>query len=489
MGGGGAHAPPTPTRRALLVAMFVLHRQSRLSPSGAGEGARSAPGFSSGCLVTPVLHRPEPNPGAEFLPSGPGLASSHTQLAQSVCGWTVYTVWSTAASLSLVLLHQIRMAFQQISSLLRIHHRAVFLRLPSTAAISVTVSGVPRFFSATKTTTAPPNGSENVSLLENLTVLGVDLKMARQRQPGVLRKIQTNEHGLSEFLSRKGASRDVIASIISRFPRAITRSGEHLEERWQLWRSIFQDDAEIVRILDRSPESFFRSSDNENLEKNIRYLNSLGITPQDLPKLLTKAPRVFSNSFELNRTMVELLQSVCVSLGGTDHEGFARAIIFRNVYILIRSTKRVKANIEFLLASLKLSNAEALSLFQSHGADILDLSHTSLKRNFKSLWAKLKSLGCRKAEMKRLVLNYALVLFVSPATLNEKLDCLVEGGIDVKQIVEKPKVLDFSAATLKQRLSDLNSLGYNFHASGIAILDMSRKRFDAKFEKLREFGH
>ncbi|XP_036433794.1 transcription termination factor 1, mitochondrial [Colossoma macropomum] len=389
------------------------------------------------------------------------------------------------------------MALQQITSLLRIHHRAFLQPSPLTAApifitaapISITISTLHRFFSATRTATAPLNGSENISLLENLTILGVDLKKARQRQPGVLRKVLTNERGLAEFLSSKGASREVIASIISRFPRAITRSGEHLEERWQLWRSIFQDDAEIVRILDRSPESFFRSSDNENLEKNILFLNSLGIMHRDLPKLLTKAPRVFSNSLELNRTMVELLQSICVSLGGKDHEAFARAIISRNVYILIRSTKRVKANIEFLLTSLKLSDTEALSLFQSHGADILDLSHTSLKRNFKNLWVKLRSLGCRKAEMKKLVLNYAQVLFVSPERLNEKLDCLVEGGIDVRQIVEKPKVLDFSSVTLKQRLDDLNSLGYNFDANGIAILDMSKKRFDAKMEKLREFRH
>lgn len=345
------------------------------------------------------------------------------------------------------------------------------------------------FFSTSDSATAPPKGFENDLLLENLTILGVDLERVRLRQPGVLRKDQTNERGLAEFLRSKGASREVIAGIISRFPRAITRSGKHLEERWRLWRNVFQNDAEIVKILDRSPESFFRSSDNENLEKNILFLTSLGIRAQDLPKLLTKAPRVFSNSLELNRTMVDLLQSVCMGLGGRNHEAFSKAVISRNVYVLTRSTKRVQANIEFLLSSLKLGNTEALDLLQGQGAEILDISHNSLKRNVESLQKKLRTLGCRGAVVKDLVLNYAVVLFFSPETLNRKLDCLVEGGVDVRWILEKPKVLDFSAETLKQRLDDLNRLDYNFNENGIAVLDLSKKRFQAKLDRLREFGH
>ena len=133
-------------------------------------------------------------------------------------------------------------------------------------------------------------------MLKNLKMLGVDVKMARKRQPGVLKKAITNEHGLVSFLQTKGASREVVAGIITRFPRSITRSGEHLEERWQLWRSVFQSDSEIVSILNHSPESFFRSSDNDNLEKNIVFLGSLGLDSKDLHRLLTTAPRTSSNS-------------------------------------------------------------------------------------------------------------------------------------------------------------------------------------------------
>uniref|UniRef100_A0A3B4XUZ3 tRNA-dihydrouridine(47) synthase [NAD(P)(+)] n=1 Tax=Seriola lalandi dorsalis TaxID=1841481 RepID=A0A3B4XUZ3_SERLL len=46
-------------------------------------------------------------------------------------------------------------------------------------------------------------------------------------------------------------------------------------------------DSEIVTILERSPESFFRSSDNGNLEKNIVFLSSLGLDAKDLHRFLT----------------------------------------------------------------------------------------------------------------------------------------------------------------------------------------------------------
>lgn len=376
----------------------------------------------------------------------------------------------------------------------------LFMFRPQGSRLSQSVSAFKYFsttqatFNETKTDSGDDKtdflsfGSENKSLLKSLSVLGVDVQMAQRRQPGVFRKIQTNEQGLIDFLGQKGASRDIIASIISRFPRAITRSEEHLEERWRLWRSIFNSDAEVVNILHRSPESFFRSSDNGNLEKNIHYLSSLGIKTKDLHRLLTMAPRIFSNSLALNRTMVELLQNVCTSLGGPDSEKFARTVISRNVYILIRSTKRVRSNIEFLLHALELSNEEALKLLQSHGAKILDLSHESMKMNFRNLQVKLKSLGCSQMQVREMILNYAPILFVSSDTLNQKLDCLIEGGIDITSIIEKPKALDYSVSTLKQRLHKLQQLGYDFKVNGISILDLSSKRFESKMEKLRELG-
>ncbi|XP_043088966.1 transcription termination factor 1a, mitochondrial [Puntigrus tetrazona] len=325
---------------------------------------------------------------------------------------------------------------------------------------------------------------ENESLLESLSLLGVDLSSARRRQPGVLRRLLTNERGLALFLKSKGAEPEAVASIISRFPRSITRSCQHLEERWTLWRNVFRSDAEVLGVLSRSPESFFRSSDNENLQENISFLRTLGMTGRDLHRLLTTAPRTFSNSVELNRSMVEFLKSMCVRFGGADPQSFALAVISRNLYIFIRSTGRIRANVDFLCSSLGLSDAEALGLFHGHGAQILDVSHESLKKNVQRLREKLGSLGCSEDHLRRMILNYSPVLFVSSERLSDKMDCLLDGGVPLEKILRKPKILDFSLDCLRERLLHLNALGYDFQRNGVAVLDTSKKRFFSKLQRL-----
>lgn len=326
--------------------------------------------------------------------------------------------------------------------------------------------------------------TENLSLLESLTCMGVDVNMVRERQPGVLRKVVTNEQGLAQFLKSKGASTEVIAGIISRFPRAITRSGEHLDQRWDLWRSVFKSNSEIISILDRSPESFFRSSDNDNLGKNILFLSSLGLTSKDLHRLLTTAPRTFSNSVALNMQMVEFLQDVCEELGGVDPGTFAKTVICRNLYILTRSTKRVQTNINILRVSLNLSDSKLLALLQGSGAQILDLSNEYLKNNLTNLEQKLISHGCLVTEIKKMIVSYPMVLYIGPDTLISKIDCLLKGGICIKQILEKPKVLEYSTQNITERLEVLHGIEYDFEKNGIGMLDMSRKRFNAKLERL-----
>ncbi|XP_062343019.1 transcription termination factor 1a, mitochondrial [Osmerus eperlanus] len=337
---------------------------------------------------------------------------------------------------------------------------------------------------ASGTESKPASDPENESLLESLTFMGVDVKMVRERQPGVLRKVVTNEQGLAKFLKSKGSSDKVIAGIISRFPRAITRSGDHLEQRWELWRSVFQSDAEIISILDRSPESFFRSSDNDNLGKNILFLSSLGLTSKHLHRLLTSAPRTFSNSVALNMQMVEFLGDVCEELGGDDPRKFAKDVICRNLYVLIRSTRRVHANIEMLKSLLDLSDSEMLDFLQGSGAQILDLSNEYLRNNFMNLQQKLWSCGCREDQFKGMIVSQPSMLYIGPENLISKIDCLLKGGISLKQILEKPRVLEFSKQNITERLEELHKIGYDFEKSGIGVLNCSRKRFDAKLQRL-----
>ncbi|CAK6434560.1 unnamed protein product [Pipistrellus nathusii] len=321
-------------------------------------------------------------------------------------------------------------------------------------------------------------------LLNNLLTMGVDVDMAKKRQPGVFNRTGISEQDLKMFLLSKGASQEVIASIISRYPRALTRSTENLSKRWDLWRTIMTSDLEILDILERSPESFFRSPNNVSLENNIKFLYSVGLTRKCLCRLLSSAPRTFSNSLNLNKQMVEFLQEVCLSLGHSQPIDFVRKIILKNPFILIQSTKRIRANIRFLQSTFNLNNEEMLALICGPGADLLDLSNDCAKRNYTNIKEKLCSLGCTEQEVQKFVLSYLDVLFLGEKKFNEKIDCLIEEKISILQIIENPRILDSSISTLKSRIKELVDAGYNLSISNISLLSWSQKRYKAKLKML-----
>ncbi|XP_033980238.1 transcription termination factor 1, mitochondrial-like [Trematomus bernacchii] len=378
-------------------------------------------------------------------------------------------------------------ALPGVRALQRLHQPGTFQRCFGLIPVQLTPTCLPR-----RLCTAPTGSKErkqrdtpeNVSLVENLTLMGVDLKMVRLRQPGVLRKSFTNEQAVTLFLDKKGAPTNTIASIISRYPHAITHSVQHLEQRCELWRKIFNTDDEIVSILYRSPDSFFRSSNIANFDNNITFLTSLGLNTKDLHRLLTTAPRTFSNSLELNKQRVAFLKEIYAELGGKNPEQFPKVVISRNLYILTRTTKNVRTNFDFLRASLTLSNSELLDLFQRSGAKIPYLSSEYLKNNFQSLEQKMVALGCQKADIKELILNSPIVLNFAQDGLSTKLDCLLKGGITMKQIVGKPKVLGYSTQNILGRLEELKRVGYDFQEKGINVLISSQKCFVAKIARL-----
>nr|XP_010585583.1 transcription termination factor 1, mitochondrial isoform X1 [Loxodonta africana]XP_023400205.1 transcription termination factor 1, mitochondrial isoform X1 [Loxodonta africana]XP_023400206.1 transcription termination factor 1, mitochondrial isoform X1 [Loxodonta africana] len=325
---------------------------------------------------------------------------------------------------------------------------------------------------------------EKDELLNNLLTMGVDIDMAKKRQPGVFNRMVTNEQDLKMFLLSKGASKEVIASIISRYPRAITRTPESLSERWDLWRKIMASDLEIVNIVERSPESFFRSSNNLNLENNIKFLYSIGLTHKCLCRLLTNAPRTFSNSLDLNKQMVEFLRAVCLSLGHKDPADVVRKIIFKNPFILIQSTKRVKTNIEFLQSAFNLNSEKLLALICGPGAEILGLSSDCAKRNYANIKEKLFSLGCTEEDVQKFVLSYPDMILLAEKKFNDKIDYLIQEKINISQIIKNPRVLDSSLNTLKTRINELINAGYDLSTSSITPLSWSLKRYKAKLKKL-----
>lgn len=304
------------------------------------------------------------------------------------------------------------------------------------------------------------------------------------RYQASIRTKETHEDWLRDFLLQKGADTETIDSVISRYPRAIIRTSENVQTRWEIWKSVLHTDLQVLKTLERSPESFFRSGDLENLQDNISFVCSLGLSSKIVTQLMARAPRTFSNRAALNRDMVEFLQNLCSCLGGDNPEEFARKIIAKNVYLLTRSTKRIKANIEIFQTMLKIPNAEMLDWIQSNGSDILDLGNAYIKKNFDNVQKKFQSLGCSEDEITKCIVTFPQILYLSPVTFNTKIDLLMKYGIKVHQILEMPRVLDVSSANIQSKIKELMQHGYDFQASGIGALALSRNRFKLKVEKL-----
>ncbi|XP_044150676.1 transcription termination factor 1, mitochondrial-like [Bufo gargarizans] len=346
----------------------------------------------------------------------------------------------------------------------------------------------PRFYSQQLTQNEVKAPVENLNLVTNLEKMGVDLSLVRKRHAILLKKTTTHEQKLKQFLIDKGADAKMVASIISRYPRAITRDYELLEEMWDIWKGILGMDATILSVALRSPESFFRTSNTENLLRNIRFLQSLGLPPKVLSQLMVKSPRTFANSVDLNKQNVEYLLDLCSQLGGKNPREFVRELISANIYILTKSTNRIQTNVQNMKSLMKLDDEALLLWIQGQGAPLLSLSYTYFEDNYKSAQAILQSLGCTEAEIALYIFMCPKVLLMTPKIFKNKINVLLECGVDVKDILNTPNILSVHVNNLKARIEELKDCSYDFRVSSLSVLQLSQTKFISRLEKLRSSG-
>ncbi|XP_069816750.1 transcription termination factor 1, mitochondrial [Dendropsophus ebraccatus] len=364
------------------------------------------------------------------------------------------------------------------------------MKRPSKAAASFTLT-IPaiswaRFYTQQLSHSEVP--VENLNLVANLEKIGVDLAQIRKRNAILLKKTITYEQKLKQFLTEKGADTKMVASIISRYPRAITRNYEVLEEMWNIWKKILETDATVLSVAQRSPESFFRTSNTGNLTKNIRYLQSLGLPPKILSQLMVKSPRTFANSVDLNKQNVEYLLGLCTQLGGQNPREFIRELISRNIFILTKSTNRVQANVENIKSLMKLDDCVLLLWIQGDGAPLLSLSYTYFEDNFKNVQEVLQSLGCTESEISLYVFMYPKVMLMTPKIFANKIKVLLECGVGVQDILNTPNILAVNINSLKSRIKALKGCGYDFRISGLSVLILSQPKFISRLERLCSAG-
>ncbi|XP_072010392.1 transcription termination factor 1, mitochondrial [Engystomops pustulosus] len=358
------------------------------------------------------------------------------------------------------------------------------------AGFTLAFPGIPwaRFYTQQLSPTLVKVPVENLKLVTNLEQMGVDMAQVRKRHAILLKKTITYEQKLKQFLIDKGADAKMVASIISRYPRAITRKHEVLDEMWDIWKGILGTDATVLSVAQRSPESFFRTSNTENFLKNIRYIQSLGLPPKVLSQLMVKSPRTFANSVDLNKQNVEYLLGLCTQLGGKNPREFVREMISRNIFILTKSTNRIQSNVESMKSLMKLDDQALLLWIQGDGAPLLSLSYSYFENNYTGTHAVLKNLGCTESEISLYIFTLPKVLLMTPKIFENKINVLLGCGVDVTEILNTPYVMAVNINSLKSRIKELKELGYDFRSSGIGVLLLSQAKFDARVGRLRSSG-
>ncbi|KAG9476383.1 hypothetical protein GDO78_003109 [Eleutherodactylus coqui] len=354
------------------------------------------------------------------------------------------------------------------------------------ASFTLTVPGTPlaRFYSQPLSHNEVKVPVENLNLVTSLEEMGVDLTAFRKIDAILLKKATTHEKTLKQFLLHKGADAKMVASIISRYPRAITRQYEVLDEMWNIWKEILGTDETVLSVAQRSPESFFRTSNTENLLKNICYFQSLGLPSRILSQLMLRAPRTFANSIDLNKQHVKHLLGLCSQLGGKNPREFLREVLSKNIFILTKSVSRVQSNIECMKTLMNLDDHALLLWIQDNGAPILNLSYTYFESNFKGVHSVLESLGCTEAEISLFIFTYPKVLLMTPKVFETKVNSLLECGGGVKEILNNPNLLVMQIKTLKSKIKMLTECGYDFQSSGLSVLLLSQAKLTSKVERL-----
>ncbi|XP_068091540.1 transcription termination factor 1, mitochondrial-like [Hyperolius riggenbachi] len=326
---------------------------------------------------------------------------------------------------------------------------------------------------------------ENVVLVQNVEAMGVDIAKIRKRCPTLFENTTaTNEAKLKEFLLEKGADMATAENIISRYPRAVTTVPKDLSAIWDIWKSILKTDCCVLKIVTRSPESFFRSGGIEKLTGNISYFQSIGLPPKLLSQLMAQAPRTFSNSVELNTEKVEFLRELSISLGEEDPKKCIIQIITSNIFIFSTSIKKMKANLESIRSLMKLEDKELLSWIQGEGAFILNPSNAHVVNSFVNAQKIMQSLGCEEADVTQCIFENPYILRLSPKTFTSKVNFLTECGIEATQILDTPIVLRVSPASLKYKMKLLQQCRYDFKNNTLFVLRSDRKSFDTRVQRL-----
>ncbi|KAL6003949.1 hypothetical protein ACLOJK_004495 [Asimina triloba] len=103
----------------------------------------------------------------------------------------------------------------------------------------------------------------------------------------------------ADFLSKLSGEDDCTSILVQKFPTILSYTVEHLEMHVEFFRSIGLSQEEILRIIVVYP-NVFSASRERKLQPRIEFLKQCGLNKNDIFRFLIKAPLFLTLSFEEN---------------------------------------------------------------------------------------------------------------------------------------------------------------------------------------------
>ncbi|XP_051886732.1 transcription termination factor 2, mitochondrial [Pristis pectinata] len=327
-------------------------------------------------------------------------------------------------------------------------------------------------------------GEENQRTVNSLHSLSVDVARVRQLKRWVLLADEAYVSETADILKEMGAKERTVARILQRCPEAVLCAPVETSPQRELWASLCPNKEELLRIVEQFPDSFFISRNAGNWQDNIEYLQQLNLNKRMISRLLATCPQAFSNNVRKNRAVVETLQQTFLQLGGTQANMniWLMKLLSQNPFTLLKPPETVGENLA-CLQLLGFSKAECLQLLTKLKGLILELSPPAMEE---SVGFCERELHCSGEGLRQLVLRCPGLLYCSVAVLQERLSVILGEGFSVEQVKGSPAVLEVSAHILRHRIRKLRSLGYSVERDSLALLDGTRKDFEASCGKMEQ---
>ncbi|XP_040840935.1 transcription termination factor 2, mitochondrial [Ochotona curzoniae] len=332
-------------------------------------------------------------------------------------------------------------------------------------------------------TTDRQSNKENRRTVEKLCQFSVDISKIRRVKEWVLLEDKTYVEEIASILQELGASETVIASILERCPEAIICSPPAVDTQRKLWQLVCKNEEELIKLIERFPESFFTVKDQELQKFNVEFLQELGLKNVVISRFLTTASPIFNNPVEKNKQMIQILQESYLNLGGSkaNMNVWLLKLLSQNPFILLNSPTAVKETLEFL-QQLGFTNSEILQLLSKLKGLLFQLCPQSIQDRISFSKNTFK---CTDDDLRHLVLKCPALLYYSVSVLEERIQGLLREGISLAQIRETPTVLELTPQIVQYRMRKLNALGYRMKNGNLANLQGTKQEFESNFGKIQ----